>query len=485
MRGAKRPGRRTWLLTVLVLFAGACSEDRERIQPPPSTDATPPAAILDLATSQITPSTVRLTWTAPGDDDTTGTADRYDIRYSTGEITEANFTGAIAVADPPPPFTAGTAQSLVVSGLFPGTPYTFALKAADEVPNWSGLSNAPHVTTVANAAPEIDTLTVSATATAPGGTLTLHCLAHDADGDSVAYVWQATSGLIEGDGPEASWIAPATEGLYRISVTASDHWGFTAADTLIVASDAFEGTLLVQSRDGLTAIDAAGSSFVLHRSTAEVEVLGARIFLAGYRGIEELDHQGNELMSVEADPPVAGYVTLLPDLGFAVITNDADVVYLVAPTGAVIDTIPMPNPSPESLQNIEGVVVGDRLVVSENGSNEVFAVDLVTHETSIVRSVQDGHGWLGSIDYRDGTYYLCRSNRVQAFTVGGDLREICGLPEHNITGIAATGRFAYVVLNFAGALYRVDLETGEYQRAVTGLGYPQDIEILPVRLTRP
>ena len=326
---------------------------------------------------------------------------------------------------------------------------------------------------------------MSATATVPGGSLTLTCLAHDADGDSVAYVWQATSGLIEGDGPGASWIAPATEGLYRISVTASDRWGFTAADTLIVASDAFDGTLLVQSRDGLTALDAAGSSFVLHRSTAEVEVLGARIFLAGYRGIEEIDHQGNELMGVEADPPVAGYVTLLPDLGFAVITNDSDVVYLVAPTGAVIDTIPMPNPSPESLQNIEGVVVGDRLVVSENGSNELFAVDLATHETSIVRSVQDGHGWLGSIDYRDGTYFLCRSNRVQAFTVGGDLREICGLPEHNITGIATTGRFAYVVLNFAGALYRVDLETGEYQRAVSGLDYPQDIEILPVRLTRP
>jgi hypothetical protein len=42
----------------------------------------------------------------------------------------------------------GSAETFTVTGLFPDTTYYFALKAADEVPNWSGISNSPSGTTL-------------------------------------------------------------------------------------------------------------------------------------------------------------------------------------------------------------------------------------------------------------------------------------------------------------------------------------------------
>ena len=42
----------------------------------------------------ITATSVSLTWRAPGDDGSIGTATRYDIRYATWPITKSNWAGA-------------------------------------------------------------------------------------------------------------------------------------------------------------------------------------------------------------------------------------------------------------------------------------------------------------------------------------------------------------------------------------------------------
>ena len=47
-------------------------------------DTVAPAAVSNLATGSPTTSSITLTWTAPGDDGSTGTATSYDIRYSHG-----------------------------------------------------------------------------------------------------------------------------------------------------------------------------------------------------------------------------------------------------------------------------------------------------------------------------------------------------------------------------------------------------------------
>ncbi len=114
-------------------------------------DSTPPAAVTNLAAGSPTSSSLTLTWTAPGDDGNTGTATSYDIRYSTSTITAGNFSSATQVSGVPAPQVAGTNQSVTVTGLSASTTYYFAMKTADEVPNWSGLSNVPSATTSAAA----------------------------------------------------------------------------------------------------------------------------------------------------------------------------------------------------------------------------------------------------------------------------------------------------------------------------------------------
>jgi hypothetical protein len=101
------------------------------------------------AEAQTTHNSVTLTWTTPGDDSLTGTAAQFDIRYSTAAITAANWASASQVTGEPAPAASGTRQSFTVTGLAPATTYYFAIKTADEVPNWSILSNVLSRTTLA------------------------------------------------------------------------------------------------------------------------------------------------------------------------------------------------------------------------------------------------------------------------------------------------------------------------------------------------
>lgn len=91
---------------------------------------------------------VTLNWTTPGDDNLSGTASQFDIRYSTSPITAANFASATRwTTGVPLPAVPGTVQSVQVTGLSPSTTYYFAIKTADEVPNWAGISNIVSKTT--------------------------------------------------------------------------------------------------------------------------------------------------------------------------------------------------------------------------------------------------------------------------------------------------------------------------------------------------
>jgi hypothetical protein len=59
-------------------------------------DPTPPSAVTDLATTDPTSNSIKLIWTAPGDDGNTGTATTYDIRYlNETPIAESNWASAI------------------------------------------------------------------------------------------------------------------------------------------------------------------------------------------------------------------------------------------------------------------------------------------------------------------------------------------------------------------------------------------------------
>jgi hypothetical protein len=83
---------------------------------------------------------IALSWVAPGDDSTYGRAAQYDLRYAADSLMLVEqWEECPRVAGMPQPDSAGTVQLFDVP-IPPGTWY-IGLKTADEVPNWSGLSN--------------------------------------------------------------------------------------------------------------------------------------------------------------------------------------------------------------------------------------------------------------------------------------------------------------------------------------------------------
>ncbi len=111
------------------------------ITTPLQPDSTPPAAVDHLDAGNATSNSVTLTWDAPGNDGSDGTAAIYDVRYSTNLITNTNWDSATPATGEPTPSVAGTPEYMTVSGLNDDTLYYFGIKTTDDASNTSDLSN--------------------------------------------------------------------------------------------------------------------------------------------------------------------------------------------------------------------------------------------------------------------------------------------------------------------------------------------------------
>jgi hypothetical protein len=135
------------ILVFLLLSPGCGSDDSAPTDPGgTTTDETAPAAVTDLRLERLTDTVLEVVWTAPGDDGTEGTATAYDVRYSPDPITEANWSSSAVAPFVPDPAIAGTEQKAQITTI-PEPDVYLAVKAADEVPNWSAMSNLLHVVT--------------------------------------------------------------------------------------------------------------------------------------------------------------------------------------------------------------------------------------------------------------------------------------------------------------------------------------------------
>jgi hypothetical protein len=119
-----------------ILIAAA---DRHGLRGIVDRDMAPPGRIDDLAAATTTSTSVTVTWTAPGDDGDSGTAARYELRWSTQPIDEASFGGATAAAAPAP-LPAGQMQTTTVH-VPPAERVYVAIRAIDELNNTGKLSN--------------------------------------------------------------------------------------------------------------------------------------------------------------------------------------------------------------------------------------------------------------------------------------------------------------------------------------------------------
>lgn len=110
-------------------------------------EGTQPEKVDDLASPSATAFSATLTWTAPANDGPGGTVAEYDIRYSTAVITDSTFSSENRAPNLPMPSAEGVGETFTIKGLKDNKTYYFALKAVDEVGNWSDLSNVASATT--------------------------------------------------------------------------------------------------------------------------------------------------------------------------------------------------------------------------------------------------------------------------------------------------------------------------------------------------
>ncbi len=112
------------------------------------TDGMPPRKINDLNVSMVNSESVTLTFTAPGDDGSSGNASAYDIRYSKSPITEQEWESALRFKYDFPPSSPGSTETIIGRGLLAKTSYYFAVKAVDEQGNTSAISNVILISTI-------------------------------------------------------------------------------------------------------------------------------------------------------------------------------------------------------------------------------------------------------------------------------------------------------------------------------------------------
>ncbi|MFC1571991.1 SUMF1/EgtB/PvdO family nonheme iron enzyme [Candidatus Eisenbacteria bacterium] len=138
------------VIPAIVALGSGCSEDST--DPFRPADTTPPApSILSIDgisadTSNAALLVISFTWRAPGDDGTSGTASKYDLRYARFPVDESNWDDATIVSGMDEPQTPPARERVDIEGLAPDTTYYFAIRTRDDASNWSPLSPVFNVT---------------------------------------------------------------------------------------------------------------------------------------------------------------------------------------------------------------------------------------------------------------------------------------------------------------------------------------------------
>ncbi len=125
-------------------------------------DNTAPFAINNLAATAVANGDIQLEWTATGDDDGTGTATSYVVKYSNSEIiTQEEFNSATTTtySQSWTPKSSGDSETEILTGFTDGQTYYFAIEAVDNAGNQGGLSDSPSATS--DATPPTVTLSYS------------------------------------------------------------------------------------------------------------------------------------------------------------------------------------------------------------------------------------------------------------------------------------------------------------------------------------
>ena len=228
-----------------------------------------------------------------------------------------------------------------------------------------------------------------------------------------------------------------------------------------------------------------------------IEVYGDRIFISNEgRGTSGIyinniliyNNQGTEVGNVVLPVELVSCLdfVVLPDQKFALLDNIEDKVHILDNSGSLLKTIDMINAPTGRSQNVDGVVAGNSLIISENGNLQVLKIDLGNYNMSIFRDLSGLPGnTIGPIDYYNGRFYvglMDGSGRyIYSFIEGQPEELIATIPyaQYYLTSIKAFDNYIYVCINYEFKILKIDISTGGntvFYEAPAGTFYPSDIE---------
>ena len=254
---------------------------------------------------------------------------------------------------------------------------------------------------------------------------------------------------------------------------------------------------LVAERNQISRISLTGEKEKFYYPTGKIECCGNTLYLSRWGGISTFDFNGNYLSKMKKPDEIEYLInfTAIPQGGFAFLDNKNDKVYFADAKGNYSKAVDIKDSFDNHLQNMHGIVVGNQLILSEDGDRQIVSIDLTTYRKTIFRSLPQLRPWLGAIAYHQGTYYICNPQEIYSFTKDSqDITLIAKVPKHNITGLGVVDDKAYVIVNGpkeiaeengkkvlvpTGVLYEVDLKTGDVQVIKDELFMPDDLAIIP------
>jgi hypothetical protein len=240
--------------------------------------------------------------------------------------------------------------------------------------------------------------------------------------------------------------------------------------------------LYTSTRDGVIRVFLNGSKQILEhvRSGYSLEILGNRIYVNQYPGyISVYTTEGVFLKNINIPSSVSYFITfvVLPDERIALLDNENDKVYFIDSLGNFITKVDILEAPDNHLQNLDGIVINNKLIISEDGNKHIIQIDLMTYKKTIFKDMSKiPEVWLGAITYSNGYYYVCGPSSIYKFSENGDVSKIAEIPDYNIVGIVVVDDYAYVSVNFGGKIYKVDLRSGISEVLTSNLNYPLDLE---------
>ncbi|MHC4599590.1 MAG: Kelch repeat-containing protein [Planctomycetota bacterium] len=219
--------KRTLKSSLAVILVLACLNAGCDFETPVQTlDTTPPSAvILFTAAPGSATGRIELRWNATGDDGMEGVAHRYEVKYSTSPITDANFDQAATYVQSWPPKSPGEQEAQEIMVPDPSPFYHVAIRALDEVENASLIAVAgSHPADFRDPPPP--PLLADFTATPVSGTVPLRVNFTDTStGGATSWSWDFDGDWIEDStdrNPSYTYTQPGT---YSVSLTVTGTQG--------------------------------------------------------------------------------------------------------------------------------------------------------------------------------------------------------------------------------------------------------------------